>query len=42
MRLSVRVVRVFADGTGRHGNPLGVILNASALVLDEPDRDVDF
>ncbi|WP_322756652.1 PhzF family phenazine biosynthesis protein [Frankia sp. Cas3] len=34
--VTVRVVRVFTDRAGRHGNPLGIIENAPVTV---PDRD---
>ncbi|WP_322761278.1 PhzF family phenazine biosynthesis protein [Frankia sp. Cr2] len=34
--VTVRVVRVFTDHAGRHGNPLGIIENAPVTV---PDRD---
>jgi predicted PhzF superfamily epimerase YddE/YHI9 len=31
----VHVLRVFTDDQGRHGNPLGVVLNSSAIPDDE-------
>jgi predicted PhzF superfamily epimerase YddE/YHI9 len=35
-----RVLRVFVDEAGRHGNPLGVVLDAATVIPDPFDRQL--
>ncbi|WP_256386266.1 MULTISPECIES: hypothetical protein [Protofrankia] len=36
--VTVRVVRVFTDQAGNHGNPLGVVEDAASVVPDPAHR----